>query len=66
MESYWSRLTQARLSRRRAIGGMAAAGAGAALLAACGSGGWSKSGSGEASLLAAKVDTTKQAVASGS
>src|SRR5712691_3043286 len=65
MESYWFRLTQSRLSRRRAIGGVAAA---AGLLAACGSGDSSKGGSGtsgEKSLLATKVDSTKEAVAGG-
>jgi peptide/nickel transport system substrate-binding protein len=67
MEGYWARFSEHHISRRRAIQAMAGAGAGAALLAACG-GGPSKSGTssaGESSLLATKVDTTKQAVAGG-
>src|SRR5438477_9658486 len=62
---YWGSVTQAGLSRRRALAATAATAAGAALLAACG-GGSSKSGnsSGEAnksSLIAKQEDTSKQA-----
>jgi peptide/nickel transport system substrate-binding protein len=58
--SYWNRLLQARLSRRRAAMASAGAGAGALLLSACG--GEDSGGDGDSSSLVVKaVDSTKDA-----
>jgi peptide/nickel transport system substrate-binding protein len=66
-KSYWSRVTEARTSRRRILVGTSTAGAGALLLAACGgsdSGGATSpkdAAEKENSLVFKPVDTTKQA-----
>jgi ABC-type transport system substrate-binding protein len=58
--SYWTRLLQARLSRRRAAMASAGAGAGALLLGACG--GEDSGGAGDSSTLVVKAaDSTKDA-----
>jgi peptide/nickel transport system substrate-binding protein len=58
-ESYWQRIVETRLSRRRAMATTGAAAAGAAFLAACGGG---DKGSGDKSgLVTSPVDTSKQA-----
>jgi ABC-type transport system substrate-binding protein len=65
--SYWTRLTKARLSRRRAIGGAAAIGAGAAAMGivGCGGGGGGGGsgggGSSSSGIVATPKDTTAQA-----
>ncbi len=63
---YWERVTSSRLSRRRALGGAAALGAGATALSLVGCGGGDSGGSsgsgGDANALIAKPrDTTAQA-----
>ncbi len=70
--NYWDRVTSGRLSRRRALGGAAAIGAGAAALSMVGCGGnggssSSKDNGGAASnaLVAKPTDTTSKAVAGG-
>src|SRR6266508_2489520 len=65
---YWTRITNSSLTRRRALIGSAALGAGAAFLAACGGGdgGDSAAGKGDKSGLVSKpVDTLSQAKAGG-
>jgi peptide/nickel transport system substrate-binding protein len=62
-QSYWNRVLEQRLSRRRALAATGATAAGAALLAACG-GGDSDGGGGSADtsgLLTQPVDTLKEA-----
>ncbi|HXH21371.1 MAG TPA: ABC transporter substrate-binding protein [Dehalococcoidia bacterium] len=64
MSGYWERMTKSRLSRRRALGGAAVAGAGAIALgvAGCGGGGESGTAGGDASgLLSQPVDSTSRA-----
>ena len=64
--SYWSGISQRRLSRRRALAGAGASAAAAALLAACGGGdGEGGSSKDASSLLTKPVDTSKQAVRGG-
>ncbi len=67
MANYWERVTSSRLSRRRALSGAAALGAGAAALSVvgCGGGGNGDSGSSgsqakDAGLLSFPVDTTSK------
>ena len=64
-EAYWSKLTNRRITRRRALIGSGATAAGAAFLAACGgseTGGGGGSGkSGEGGLVSKPVDTLKEA-----
>ena len=65
-ESYWSKLTQRSVSRRRALAGGVALGASAAFLAACGGGdGGGTSKPPEGSLLTPLKDRTKEAVQGG-
>jgi ABC-type transport system substrate-binding protein len=66
--SYWTRITSSRLSRRRALGGAAALGAGAAALSmvGCGGGGnGGSSGENKNTLVSQPVDTTSKAKAGG-
>jgi ABC-type transport system substrate-binding protein len=76
MNSYWSKVLQRRVSRRRAIVMTSGAAGAAAFLAACGSdssdsagsnsgGGSGGSGSGSSGLVTKPVDTSKQAKAGG-
>src|SRR6266550_6799173 len=58
--SYWDKIVETRLSRRRALATTGAAAAGAAFLAACGGG--DKGGSGNKSgVVSEPADTSKQA-----
>ncbi len=66
--SYWQRITQSHLTRRKALGGAAAAGLGAVALGAVGCGGGDSGGSGgdgngggASGMLGQRVDTTAQA-----
>lgn len=68
--SYWERMTNARLSRRRALTGAAGIGAGAAALSLAGCGGGSNSSSNGGSsasnsIVSIPVDTTSKAKAGG-
>ena len=66
--SYWSRVTQGRLSRRRALAGAATLGAGAAALSVVGCGGGGDDGGGgggQAQPSDKPQDTTAQAKAGG-
>jgi len=67
--SYWDRLVQSRLSRRRALVGAAAIGSGAAALSLVGCGGGSKGGGGNQAAVqqsdVARDDTSAQAKAGG-
>jgi len=71
MESYWSKFASRQISRRRALQGATAVGAGAATLALIGCGGGSSGGesngvAGDSSgLLSPRKDRTSQAVAGG-
>src|SRR5712691_5513823 len=67
MESYWTRFTNQRTSRRRAIRGAAGAGLGLAVLSAldCGGGNSGKKSSDSSHLLGQAVDSTKSAVGGG-
>jgi peptide/nickel transport system substrate-binding protein len=60
--TYWSRMLESHVSRRRALGTTGAAAAGVALLAACGSGGSNSASKGDSnSLVVQPVETTVQA-----
>src|SRR6266567_6494583 len=62
MESYWTTISTQRIDRRRALSVTGGAGLGAALLAACGSGGKKSSGSNNSSgLVTQPADSFKQA-----
>jgi ABC-type transport system substrate-binding protein len=63
-ESYWDKLLDKRLARRRALTAAGGAGVAAALLAACG-GSEQDSKADKSSLLTSAVDTTKQSKRSG-
>ena len=71
--SYWERITRSRISRRRAIGSVAAAGAGAAALSIVGCGGGGDGGSGGGSKVDPNAvlynwqlpDDTKKAISNG-
>src|SRR5918994_1059396 len=65
-DSYWASLTQARVSRRRALGAAGAGVLSAGFLAACGGGSDSSSkGGGPASLVTKPADTSPKAVKGG-
>ena len=63
MQDYWTRITQQRISRRRALATTGASAAAAAFLAACGGGdsGGSETGGDATGLVTKPVDTTNQA-----
>src|SRR5690242_13434792 len=67
IDSYWSKLTSQRMSRRTALAATGATATAAALLAACGSGGSKSGGSApdKSSLVVEPVDTTKTAKRAG-
>jgi ABC-type transport system substrate-binding protein len=67
MESYWTRFTNQRMSRRRAVAAAAGVGLGLAALSAldCGGGSSGKTASNSAQLLGQAGDSTKNAVAGG-
>ena len=64
MENYWSKFVEHRISRRRAVQGLAAVGVGAAGLAILGCGG-GVSERDRSGLLGKKEDTSSQAVQGG-
>ena len=59
--SYWSKVLNQRVGRRRALAATSATAAGAALLAACGGDNEGSGGGDKSSLVTERVDTTKQA-----
>src|SRR5688500_7900622 len=71
MSNYWQKVTNSRISRRRAMAATGSAAAAAAFLAACGGGdddggnGGGSGGSGSSGLIYEPVDTTSQAKAGG-
>src|SRR5947209_3409609 len=64
-ENYWDRLLVNKISRRRTLAGTAAAISGAALLAACGSGGSKRAPEESSGLLTVPKDTSDRAVRGG-
>ena len=69
VKGYWDRVTASRLSRRRALGGAAAIGAGAAALSMVGCGGGDgdggDNGGGDSGVVSKPKDTTSEAKAGG-